>query len=226
MEDLMKNVQVVDHPLVHELITKLRNVETGTELYRIYTNTITSFLVYEALSDLKTSGKEVTTQTDEKYEGVEINEKIAFVSILRAGLGMFFSPMSQYPNAEFHCVGMKRNDEDPFDTEPKMYLDRLEELIADVERILVVDPMLATGGSMFKVIDVLKQKHKFEGRVDSVNLITAKPGVEKILKEYPDVKFFCAGYDTELNGKGFIIPGLGDAGDRYFGINTNLDEIR
>lgn len=222
----MKQVHVVSHPLVQELITKLRDIETGTEMYRMYTNTITPFLLYEALKDLKTKTTKVSTQTGETYTGLYLEEKLAFITLLRAGLGMFVSAFIQYPNAEFHSVGVKRDESDPFNKEPNLYLDRLDEVGDGTERIVIVDPMLATGGSMMAVIKALREKHDYSDRIDVVNLIAAKPGVEKINSMFPDIHFFCAGYDQGLNDKGYIVPGLGDAGDRYFGVNTDLESIR
>ncbi len=212
-------LNVVKHPQVLDLITKLRDRDTGTELFRKYTRTLTSYLLYEALSDLKTSKRKVLTQTDAEYNGDDLSEKVAFVAILRAGLSMLITPMENYPNYEFHCVGIKRNEDDPRNIKPNLYLDRLDEIGKDVERIVIVDPMFATGGTVLTLLDAIKETHAFKGRVDIVCFIAAKPGMEKLTEKYPDVSVTCAGYDTDLNEKAFIVPGLGDAGNRFFGVN-------
>ncbi|MCA9376485.1 uracil phosphoribosyltransferase [Candidatus Dojkabacteria bacterium] len=213
------NLKVVDHPIVHELITKLRDVNTGTELYRIYSVQLTELLVYEALRDLSTTGKKVRTQTEAEYEGVLVSEKIAFISILRAGLAMMIKPLEMFPEAEFHAVGIKRDEEDPFNADPVFYLDRLYEIGKNIDRIIIVDPMFATGGTMLTLLRGLVEERGFKGRIDIVNFIVAKVGAEKVSEKYPEVRFTCAGYDSELNVKGYIVPGLGDAGDRFFGVN-------
>ncbi len=222
----MSNVNLIKHPIVEELITKLRDIETDTELYRIYTNRVTEYLLYEALNDLEVHKRTVKTQTGSEFTGIRIGEKLAFITILRAGLGMFIPALENFPDAEFHAVGMKRNEEDPFNSPPDFYLDRLHEMSQDVSRVIIVDPMFATGGSMLALVDALRKKHRFKDRIDVVCLIVAKPGAEMLEKSYPEIKITCAGFDQELNNKGFIVPGLGDAGDRYFGINTDLSTVR
>lgn len=212
------NINVVTHPIVQDLITKLRNKETSTELYRKYSQTITTHLIYEALGDIKTKSSSVMTQTEAKYKGSIVAEKVAFVAILRAGLAMLIPPMQEYPNFEYHCVGIKRSEEDPRNTKPVLYLDRLDEVGKDVKRIVIVDPMFATGGTILTLVDAIKNQHKFKARVDIVCLISAKPGVEKLYEQFPDVKVTCAGFDTELNENAYIVPGLGDAGNRFFGV--------
>lgn len=215
----MKNISVIEHPIVKYLITKLRNKNTSPELYRIYTNRIANFLIYEALESLETVSLSVDTQTKSTYNGDKLKDDIAFITILRAGLSMFVPALENYPEAQFHAVGMKRDVSDPFNTKPEFYLDKLDEISKGVKQIVIVDPMLATGGTLASLLDAIRNKYMFSAKINIVCLIAAKIGVEKILSQFPDVKITCAGFDETLNENGYIIPGLGDAGDRYFGVN-------
>ena len=117
----MDNSNLVKHPIVQDLITKLRDVNTNTLLFRIYSRELTTFLLFDALKDLDVRKKDVTTQTGAAYEGVAFNEKLAFISILRASLGMLSTAMEVFPEGEFHAVGVKRNEEDPFNAKPNFY---------------------------------------------------------------------------------------------------------
>lgn len=222
----MKNVKVVKHPIVQELITQLRDVNTNSHLFRIYSKQLATFLLYEALVEVDTKERKVKTQTGLEYKGVEFSKETAFVCILRAAMGMLFTAMEVFPSGEFHAVGVKRNEDDPFNVKLNFYLDRMNEISKKVNRIVVMDPMLATGSSALTVLEGLRKVHKFEGKIQFVCYIAAKPGAEVIAKQFPDVKITCAGLDEKLNDKAFIIPGLGDAGDRFFGIETNLGTIR
>jgi uracil phosphoribosyltransferase len=220
------NVRVINTPMVIDLITKLRDFNTNPQLFRIYLNDISKLLIYEALSDVKMRANNVPTQTGVDFKGEVMGEKIAFISILRASLGMLSSAMEFYPSGEFHCLGMKRNEEDPKNVEPHFYLDRLEEMSPKTDRVLVMDPMLATGGSMISALKSLKEKHGFKGKIQVLSLLTALPGAVAIYKTFPEVEIICAGLDEKLNEHAYIIPGLGDAGDRLFGINTDLSSIQ
>ena len=220
------NVRIINTPMVSELITKLRDIKTDSQLFRIYLKDISELLIYESLDDVKMKKKCVPTQTGVDFEGEIIAEKIAFISILRASLGMLSAAMEFYPSGEFHCLGMKRNEEDPRNNEPHFYLDRLEEMNPKTDRVLVMDPMLATGGSMISALKSIKEKHGFKGKIQVLSLITAKPGAETIYKIFPEAEIICAGLDEQLNEHSYIIPGLGDAGDRLFGINTDLGSIQ
>ncbi len=222
----MKNVKVVEHPIVQELITQLRDVNTNSHLFRIYSKQLATFLLYEALAEVDAKPRKVKTQTGLEYKGIEFNKKVAFVCILRAAMGMLFTAMEVFPTGEFHTVGVKRNEDDPFNVKPNFYLDRLNEIGKKVDRIVLMDPMLATGSSAITVLEGIREVHKFKGEIQFVCYIAAKPGAEVIAKRFPDVKITCAGFDEKLNEKAFIIPGLGDAGDRFFGIETDLDTIR
>lgn len=221
-----KNVHEVQHPLVQDIITTLRDINTDSELFRINLDKLTKLLLYEVLSDLEMKARVVPTQTGVNYNGAAIKENVAFISILRAGLGMLSSAMDYYPKGEFHVIGMKRCEDDPYNTAPNFYLDRLEEMNGKVNRVIVMDPMLATGGSMVCALKAIREKHNFKGRIQVVSIIAAQKGVSEIARLFPDIIVTCAGFDKHLNEHAYIIPGLGDAGDRLFGIKTDLATIR
>ena len=219
-----QNVKLITHPLVSDLVSHLRDAKTSSLLFRTYSKEMSKMLFYEALKDLKTKPKKVITQTGIEFEGPVVNEKVVFVAILRAAMGMLATAMEIYPEGEFHVVGVKRS-EDPMKKAPYFYLDRLNEIDKNASRVLVLDPMLATGGSMLTVVDALRVKYKFPKRIQIVSYIAALKGAELINNKYPDVDIYCAGFDQKLNSNAYIVPGLGDAGDKYFGINSDLSSI-
>lgn len=211
----MKNVKIIKHPLVADLVTRLRNFDTNAERFRAYTKTISHYLLYEALSDISLNKKIVFTQTKGKFVGGIIKEKIKFYAVLREGIGMLVSPMDNFCDAHFDLIGVKRNDADPFNSPAVMYFGNFKNL-KKINRVVIMDQMFATGGTMKVILDKLITEEKFKGKVDIVSVIVAKMGAEKILKKFPNVKITCAGYDEKLTENGYIYPGLGDAADRYF----------
>lgn len=212
----MKNLKIVTHPLVSELSTKLRDVTTCSESFRKYTRIITQYLLYEALSDAKMREVEVETQTGGVFKGAFLRDQMKIFGVLREGIGMLISPMETLSDAEFDLVGVKRNDSDPFGSPATMYFDSFKNIGPHVKRVIIMDQMFATGGTMLIILDALYNKYGFKGQVDIVSVIAAEKGVKKVLAAYPDVRITCAGYDTKLTDKGYIFPGLGDAADRYF----------
>ncbi len=226
----MKNVKLVKHPVVKDLVTRLRDVTTISENFRQYTHEVSKFLVYEALSDLKTKEKKVTTQTEGVYSGDRITENVKFFGVLREGIGMMNPALDTFPNGEFDLVGVKRNDKDPFNKKPVIYLNKFKDIGKHIDRVVLMDQMLATGGTMMILLDSLINENGFEGKVDILSIIVAKVGADNIYKKYPKVKITCAGFDTELNDGvndvGYIYPGLGDASDRYFGIVGNESHVK
>jgi uracil phosphoribosyltransferase len=212
----MTSFNVIKNPIVKDLVTKIRDKETQPEMYRIYLNQISHFLIYEAFANFSTNERTVETLTNESYKGDSLSDSTEIVTILRAGLGMFIPAMELFPTFKFHPLGLKRNESDPFHGKPEFYLDRLNEISTTCKNIVILDPMLATGGSIISVLDSLRGKYNYKGNVHLVCLIAAQYGVDNVLKAYPDVQIVCAGLDKKLNDKGYIIPGLGDAGDRYF----------
>lgn len=212
----MKNVHIVKHPLVLELVTKLRNVETESEKFRQYTKTISTYLLYEAMRETKLQTKSVHTQTKGVYKGHVMADSVKFYGILREGIGMLASPLETFPGAQFDLIGVKRNDEDPFGSPATLYFDNFSNLSRKITRVVLMDQMFATGGTILAVLDSLIKKYKFKGRVDIVSVIVAVMGAKRVLAFYPNVHITCAGLDAKLTRNGYIYPGLGDAADRYF----------
>ncbi|TFH34965.1 MAG: uracil phosphoribosyltransferase [Anaerolineales bacterium] len=206
----MKNVYPSDHPLVKHKLAKLRETTTEPKKFRELLREIAALLTYEATRDLLTEPIEITTPL-ETAPGEMLREKIGLVPILRAGLGMVEGVWGLMPTAEVWHIGLYR-DEDTL--QPVQYYNKLP-VEPTVSVCLILDPMLATGGSAVATVDLLKQwgvrKIKFVG------LIASPQGIEALHKKHPDVPIHLAAIDRDLNQRGFILPGLGDAGDRQFG---------
>jgi len=189
----------------------LRDADTPTREFRHLVGEIATLLAYEATRDLETEPVEVWTPL-ERMMGARIpGDRIVLVPILRAGLGMVDAVAALFPNAGVGHIGLYRNEET---LEPVSYYFKIPPLGAD-KLYLVLDPMLATGGSASAAIAKLKESGA--ERVRLISLVAAPPGVEKMQADHPDVPVFVAALDRELNEHGYILPGLGDAGDRLFG---------
>jgi uracil phosphoribosyltransferase len=206
----MSNVYASTHPLVLHKITKLRDKETQPKKFRELVKEIGALLAYEASADLKTRPIEVETPMG-KASGGELTEKFGLVPILRAGLGMVEGVWELMPNAEVWHIGLYRDEET---LQPVEYYNKLP-TEPTVSVCLVLDPMLATGGSAVATVDILKRwgvkKIKFVG------ILAAPEGVKTLQDAHPDVDIHVAVIDSHLNEIGYIVPGLGDAGDRQFG---------
>ena len=206
----MTNVHVSVHPLVQTKVAILRDEKTKPKIFRELVGEITQFLMYEATADLPTSP--VTVQTPmAAYHGQTLAARIGLIPILRAGLGMVDPILDMIPTAQIWHLGLYRDHET---LQPVSYYNKLP---ADpsVDVCLVLDPMLATGGSASAAVSVLKRwgvRH-----IKFVGLIAAPEGVALMQREHPDVPLYLAAVDERLNDIGYIIPGLGDAGDRQFG---------
>lgn len=202
---------VMSHPLIKHKITLLRDKNTPSKDFRDLSNEIASLMAYEVTRDLETETVEVETPM-EKTEGELISgKKLALVPILRAGLGMVDGMLSILPSARVGHIGLYR---DPESLEPVEYYCKLPKDIKDRE-ILLLDPMVATGGSANMALNFLKDKGC--KHISLVCLIAAPEGIELVEKENPDIDIFIGAMDRGLNENGYIIPGLGDAGDRIFG---------
>ena len=202
---------VLDHPLIEHKLSILRDKNTGTKEFRELVGEIGMFLCYEAMKDALLEDATVETPL-KKIKAKRLNEdKYAFLPILRAGTGMLDGLIKVIPNAKIGHIGMYRDEET---LKPVRYFFKVPNDIKSRE-VLVLDPMLATGGSGCDAIEQLKK----EGveKIKFLCLIAAPEGVSKMQKEHPDVKIYCAALDEKLNEKGYIVPGLGDAGDRIFG---------
>ena len=207
----MKNVTILDHPLIQHKTTILRKVETTNKEFRESVEEITMLMCYEALRDLPLEEIEIETPIQKTVQKVIKGKKMAIVPILRAGLGMVSGMLSLVPTAKVGHIGMYRDEET---LEPHEYYCKLPEDI-DERLIVVVDPMLATGGS---AIDAIAQIKGYGGKnIKFLCLIAAPEGIDALTKAHPDVDIYCANVDEKLNENGYIVPGLGDAGDRIFG---------
>lgn len=207
----MKNVYELNHPLITHKLSILRDKKTGTKEFRELVNEIATFLCYEAMGDAKLESVTIETPL-KKINTKRLNEdKYAFVPILRAGMGMLDGVISVIPNAKIGHIGMYRN-ETTF--EPVNYFFKVPKDISKRE-VVILDPMLATGGSVVDAITLIKEKGVEKIKV--LCIIAAPEGIELVNKKYPDVKIYCANIDKCLNSNKYIVPGLGDAGDRIYG---------
>ena len=206
----MDQVYVSHHPLVQHKLTLLRRVETEPKKFRELVREITQFLIYEATADLRLKDKQVQTPLA-AYGGKEIGERIGLVPILRAGLGMVDPVLEMIPTVRVWHLGLYR---DTKTLEPVSYYNKLPQE-ADVDLCLILDPMLATAGSATAAVDVLKQWGA--QRIKFLGLIAAPEGVRRLTEAHPDVPIHLAAVDDQLNDHAYIVPGLGDAGDRQFG---------
>lgn len=207
----MDNVIIMDHPLIKHKISRLRDKNTGTNEFRTLVGEIAMLMGFEALRDLPTEEVEIETPLETTMQPVIAGKKMAIVPILRAGLGMVDGVLSLVPSAKIGHIGLYR---DPQTHEPHEYYCKLPEPI-DQRTILVVDPMLATGGSGADAISMIKQ-HGGKN-IKFMCIIAAPEGVEKLHREHPDVQIYIGALDRELDANAYICPGLGDAGDRIFG---------
>ena len=206
----MSNVYVSDHPLVAHKLTKLRDINTSPKKFRELVREISALLTYEATMDLATSPLEITTPMGDTT-GSELKDKIGLVPILRAGLGMVEGVWGLMPNAEVWHIGLYRDERT---LKPVEYYNKLP-IAPTVKVCLVLDPMLATGGSAVATVDVLNRWGVH--RIKFVGLLAAPEGVAAMQEAHPEVPIYLGALDSHLNDIGYIVPGLGDAGDRQFG---------
>ncbi len=206
-----KQITTFDHPLIQHKISVLRKKETGTNEFRKLVEEIAMLMSYEALRDLPLEEVEIETPIEKCKTPMIVGKKLAVVPILRAGLGMVNGVLSLVPSAKVGHIGMAR---DEVTHEPHEYYCNLPSPI-DQRTILVVDPMLATGGSAVDAVNLIK-KHGGKN-IKFMSIIAAPCGVEKLSTEHPDIQIYVGHIDRELNENAYICPGLGDAGDRIFG---------
>ncbi|MDE5729822.1 MAG: uracil phosphoribosyltransferase [Clostridia bacterium] len=206
-----ENVFVFDHPLIKHKISILRDKKTGMKEFRELIEEITTIMTYESTRDIKL--EKVTVETPlEKTEQYKVpEESVAIVPILRAGLGMVNGVHKVFPTARVGHIGMYRNEET---LEPCEYYCKLPEGI-DKKTVFLVDPMLATGGSACDALDALKKRGC--KNIKFMAIIGVPEGVSKVAEAHPDVQIYVSTLDRQLNENGYILPGLGDAGDRLFG---------
>lgn len=207
----MKNVTIFDHPLIQHKTTILRKKSTTNKEFRELVEEITMLMTYEALRDLPLEDVEIETPIKKTTQKMIKGKKLAIVPILRAGLGMVNGMAKLVPSAKIGHIGMYR---DEVTMQPHEYYCKLPKDI-DKRLIVVVDPMLATGGS---AIDAIGQIKSYGGKqIKFLCLIAAPEGIKALTEAHPDVEIYCANVDEYLNENCYIVPGLGDAGDRIFG---------
>ena len=207
----MSKVVVMDHPLIQHKIGVIRRKETGSRDFRALVEEIAMLMCYEATRDLKLEDVKITTPICETTAKQLEGKKLAIVPILRAGIGMVEGMLALIPAAKVGHIGLYRN---PETLEPVEYYCKLP-ADCDEREVFVVDPMLATGGSCAAAIELLKAKGV--KKIRFLCTIAAPEGVERMQKEHPDVDLYIGALDDHLNDHGYIVPGLGDAGDRIFG---------
>lgn len=209
----MNNLTVFDHPLVQHKVALLRDKTTGTKQFRELVEELAMLMAFEAFKDMPLHQVTVETPLEKTTQNIIDENSVAIIPVLRAGLGMVSGVHALFPTARVGHIGLYRDHET---LEPHEYYCKLPENVSTEGGIAVVlDPMLATGGSAVAAIDMLKKRGVT--RIKLMNIIAAPIGIETVQKAHPDVQIYCAAVDRQLNENGYILPGLGDAGDRLFG---------
>ena len=208
----MKGVTVISHPLVQHNLTRLRDERTQPQEFRRVLSEVASLMLYEATRSFAVRPLKVQTPL-ELTRGYKLEREVVLVPVLRAGLGMLDSILQLIPNARVGFIGLKREET------TLRAMSYHKSLPPDLSRfeVVLIDPMLATGGSAVAALDLIAELGGSR-HVRMVNLVAAPEGIRRVRKSYPRLPIFTAAIDRKLNGKGYILPGLGDAGDRLFGV--------
>lgn len=206
-----KQIFIMDHPLIQHKLTFLRDKNTGSKEFRELVGEIAMLMCYEATRDLPLEETTIETPISETKTKVIAGRKLAFVPILRAGLGMVDGVLSMVPAAKVGHIGLYRDHET---LQPVEYYSKLP-LDINERDVIVLDPMLATGGSAIDAVTIIKRSNPKSIRF--MCIIAAPEGIKAFTAVHPDVELYCAAVDDHLNENGYIVPGLGDAGDRIFG---------
>jgi uracil phosphoribosyltransferase len=204
-------VTVIAHPLVQHNLTKLRDARTDPEAFRRGLGEVASLMVYEATRSFQTKSVSVTTPLA-RTRGAQLKHEVVLIPILRAGLGMLASILQLIPHARVGFIGLKRSEQT---LHASVYHKSLPADLSSFE-IILIDPMLATGGSAVAALKLLTERGA--RRVRLVSLVAAPEGIARVHASHPELPIFTAAIDEKLNAKGYIVPGLGDAGDRLFGV--------
>ncbi|MDB1649746.1 uracil phosphoribosyltransferase [Enterococcus faecalis] len=207
----MGKFQVIDHPLIQHKLTMIREKNCGTKVFREVVNEIAMLMAYEVSRDMPLEDVVIETPMGKSTQKTLLGKKVAIIPILRAGIGMVDGILELIPAAKVGHVGLYRDEET---LQPHEYFVKLPEDIAS-RQLFVVDPMLATGGSAIMAIDSLKERGA--SNIKFVCLVAVPEGVKALQEAHPDVDIYTAALDERLNEDGYIVPGLGDAGDRLFG---------
>ncbi|WP_339022832.1 uracil phosphoribosyltransferase [Spiroplasma endosymbiont of Crioceris asparagi] len=204
-------VKILNHPLIMDKLTRMRKTETSSKDFRENLNEIGMLMVYEIFRDIKCSEIIIDTPTTKKTKGFTLDTPVVLVPIIRAGLGMVDGIQKILPTSKIAHIGLYRDEET---LKPVEYYSKVPKEISN-SYVIVVDPMLATGGSAVKAIDIIKAKGAKD--IKFVGLVGVEQGINLLQSKHPDVEIYLASKDNKLNEKGYIEPGLGDAGDRIFG---------
>lgn len=210
MKQFGNHVIDVNHPLIEHSLTILRNKKTSTDAFRRHAGIVSKILLIEATKHLRLGDIEIETPL-KKFTGKMLVDNIVVVPILRSGLTMLMELQDFLPSVTVGFIGLERDERT---AQAKGYYQKLPKIFSS-HAILLIDPMLATGGSCIESIELLKTKGA--KHITIVCIIAAEPGIRRILRKYPDSTIITAAIDAKLNAKKFIVPGLGDFGDRYFG---------
>lgn len=208
---MMGKFQVIDHPLIQHKLTIIRDKNCGTKVFREVVDEIAMLMAYEISRDMPVEDIEIETPIVKSVQKTLSGKKVAIIPILRAGIGMVDGILELIPAAKVGHIGMYRDEETLV---PHEYFVKLPDDI-DSRQLLVVDPMLATGGSAIMAIDSLKKRGG--SNIKFVCLVAAPEGIKALQEAHPDIDIYTAALDDHLNENGYIVPGLGDAGDRLFG---------
>jgi uracil phosphoribosyltransferase len=207
----VKGVTVISHPLVQHNLTRIRDRRTQPQEFRRALSELASLMLYEATRSFEVESIKVQTPLA-WADGLRLKREVVLVPILRAGLGMLDSILQLLPSARVGFIGIKREEKT---LEAVSYHKSLPPDLSEFE-VVLIDPMLATGGSTLAALDLIRERSG--RRVRMINLIAAPEGIRRVKKRYPDVPIFTAAIDRKLNAKAYIVPGLGDAGDRLFDV--------
>lgn len=205
------NVKILDHPLIRHKLAIIRDKNTNTKQFREIVEEISTLMAYESFKDVPTQEIEVVTPLETTTQTVVKENSIVIVPILRAGLGMVNGILTLFPAAKVGHIGLYRDEET---LEPQEYYCKLPSGIEE-KVVMITDPMLATGGSASDAVAMIKKKGC--KKIKLLCILAAPEGLKKVAEEHPDIEIFISTLDRQLNEKGYILPGLGDAGDRIFG---------
>lgn len=210
----MDRVTVVKHPLIENSLTILRDKNTKLEVFREHSAVISKILFLEATKNLNLKPKEIETPLT-SFTGSAVSGRVVVVPILRAGLAMLFAIQEILPTVAVGLIGLERDEET---ARAREYYRKFPKINLE-DKVFVIDPMLATGGSIDDTLKALKTKEITADCV--ISIVSAPEGIARVVKNYPDISIFTAAIDKELNDKKYIVPGLGDYGDRYFGTDVS-----
>jgi uracil phosphoribosyltransferase len=206
----MNTLTVVSHPLIDHSLTILRDKNTKTEEFRRHADIVSKILILEATKHMSLQEKNIETPLS-AFSGKELKDEVIIVPVLRAGLAMLFATREMLPNASVGFIGLERDEKTAIARE---YYKKIPKILSE-NIVFVVDPMLATGGSMDDTLKAVKDRGA--KRLVCVSIVSAPEGVKRVQSNHPDVPIITAAMDSNLNDKAYIVPGLGDFGDRYFG---------